>query len=80
MVPRLLKGIMIDLDMKIPDMPDEAALEELAGSVNAERMGNHPVKMTHDEIREAYRKALTPMCEAEKQACLDIWRYYGSGQ
>ena len=80
MVSRLLKGIMIDLDMKMPDLPDEAALDELAGSVNVERMNNHPVKMTRDEIREAYRKALTPMCEAEKQACLDIWRYYGSGQ
>ena len=76
MVPRLLKGIMADLDMKIPDLPDEAALDELAGSVNAERMNNHPVKMTREEIREAYRRALTPMCEAEKQACLDIWRYY----
>ncbi len=80
MVSRLLKGIVIDLDMKMPDLPDEAALDELAGSVNVERMNNHPVKMTRDEIREAYRKALTPMCEAEKQACLDIWRYYGSGQ
>ena len=77
MVPRLLKGIMADLDMRYPELPDEAALDELAGSVNAERMNNHPVKMSKDEIREAYRRALTPMCEAEKQACLDIWRYYG---
>ena len=77
MVPRLLKGIMIDLDMQIPELPDEATLEELAGSVNEERMNNHPVKMTHGEIREAYRRAMTPMCEAERQACLDIWRYYG---
>ena len=79
MVPRLLKGIMYDLEMKIPELPDDAALDELAGSVNAERMNNHPVKMTREEIREAYRKALTPACEAEKQACVDIWRYY-SGQ
>ena len=77
MVPRLLKGIMFDLEMQIPELPDSAALDELAGSVNAERMNNHPVKMTREEIREAYRRALTPMCEAEKQACLDIWRYYG---
>ncbi|MBR0514165.1 MAG: phosphonoacetaldehyde reductase [Clostridia bacterium] len=76
MVPRLLKGIMFDLEMQIPELPDDAALEELAGSVNAERMNNHPVKMTHGEIKEAYRRAMTPMCEAEKQACLDIWRYY----
>ncbi len=77
MVPRLLRGIMADLDMKNPELPDEAALDELAGSVNAERMNNHPVKMTRDEIREAYRRALTPMCAAERQACLDIWKYYG---
>ena len=77
MVPRLLKGIMIDLDMKTPDLPDEKMLDALAGSVNAERMNNHPFPMTHEEIREAYRRAMTPMCETEKQACADIWRYYG---
>jgi len=77
MAPKLLKGIMIDLDMSIPSIPDDALLAELAESVNAERLGNHPVVMTGDDVKEAYRKSMTPLCEAERRACLDIWRYYG---
>ncbi len=77
MAPKLLKGILYDLEMPIPPVPDEETLEELAASVNTERLSNHPVAMTKDEIREAYRRAMTPLCENEKQACLDIWRYYG---
>ena len=77
MVPRLLKGIMYDLEMRIPDVPDDETLEELASSVNVERLNNHPVKMTKDEIKTAYRRSMTPLCENEKQACLDIWKYYG---
>ena len=78
--PRLLKGIMYDLEMPVPQMPDKKMMEELAGSVNTERLSNHPVKMSKDEIQEAYRRAMTPLCENEKQACLDIWRYYGREQ
>ena len=77
MAPKLLKGILYDLEMTVPPVPDEDMLEELAGSVNVERLNNHPVRMTRDEIKEAYRRAMTPLCENEKQACLDIWRYYG---
>ena len=77
MVPKLLKGIMYDLEMTIPPMPDEETLNELADSVNTERLNNHPVLMTREEIRNAYRKSFTPLSVNEKQACLDIWRYYG---
>ena len=77
MVPKLLKGIMIDLEMSIPPLPDEAMLTELAESVNTERLSNHPIAMTRDEVKEAYRRSMTPLCENEMQACLDIWRYYG---
>ena len=77
MVPRLLKGILYDLDMAVPPVPDEKMLEMLASSVNRERLNNHPVTLTKDEIKTAYRRAMTPLCENEKQACLDIWRYYG---
>lgn len=77
MAPRLLKGILYDLEMEIPAVPDEKLMDELVSSVNTERLSNHPVEMTGDEIREAYRRAMTPACENEKQACLDIWRYYG---
>jgi len=77
MAPRLLKGILYDLEMAVPPVPDEETLDELAGSVNEERLSNHPVAMTKEEIKQAYRRAMTPMRDNEKQACLDIWRYYG---
>ena len=79
MVPRLLKGILYDLEMSIPAVPDENLMEELVSSVNTERLNNHPVALSGEEIREAYRRSMTPVCENEKQACLDIWRYYGRG-
>ena len=79
MAPRLLKGILFDLGMPVPPLPDEETLDELAGSVNVERLNNHPVFMSKDEIKEAYRCSMTPMCENEKQACIDMWRYYGRG-
>ena len=77
MVPRLLRGILYDLEMEIPPIPDDRALDELADSVNIERLNNHPVALSREEVREAYRRSLTPLCGNEKLACLDIWRYYG---
>ncbi|MBR6966195.1 MAG: iron-containing alcohol dehydrogenase [Clostridia bacterium] len=76
MVPRLLRGILYDLEMAVPEMPAEETLNELADSVNPERLGNHPVRMTREDVKEAYRRAFAPLCAAEKQACLDIWNYY----
>ncbi len=77
MAPKLLRGILYDLEMEIPSVPDETVLEKLACSVNTERLNNHPVKMTKEEIKMVYRRAMTPLRDNEKQACLDIWRYYG---
>lgn len=77
MVPKLLKGILYDLEMDIPPVPGEGILEELTRSVNVERLNNHPVKLSQEEIKQVYRKAMTPLRENEKLACLDIWRYYG---
>ena len=76
MVPRLLRGILYDLEMQIPDMPSEETLDLLADSVDPQRLGNHPVKMKREDLKEVYRKAFQPQCPAEKQACLDIWQYY----
>ena len=76
MVPRLLRGITEDLGMKLPETPAENVLDELTDAVDPERLGNHPVAMSRTDIREAYRRAMTPLCPAEKQACLDIWVYY----
>ncbi len=75
--PRLLQGILLSLEMPMPPLPDDAALDDLAQSVNLQRMANHPHTFSREEIREIYRKSLTPLCGAERQACLDIWRYYG---
>ena len=76
MVPRLLKGILYDLEMDVPPMPDDQTLDELTDSVNVERLNNHPVAMSREEIREAYRRSFVPLCGNEKLACVDIWRYY----
>lgn len=77
MVPKLLRGIMYDLDMVIPPVPDEETLQDLADSVNPERMSNHPLSMSSEEIKNVYRRAFAPPSNAERQVCLDIWRYYG---
>ncbi len=75
---RLLRGILIDLDMQAPPMPSAETLDVLADSVNPERLGNHPMSLTRDQIRVVYRKAFTPLAPNERQACLDIWKYYGA--
>ena len=77
MVPRFLQGILYDLEMEIPPMPDEQTLDELADAVDIERLSNHPAPLTREDVKDVYRRAFTPKCGAERQACLDIWRYYG---
>lgn len=77
LVPRLLRGIMYDLEMEIPQLPGDDLMREIVSSVDTNRLGNHPVSMSAEDVERAYRKAFTPLCAAEKQACLDIWNYYG---
>lgn len=77
MGPKLLRGLMYDLQLECPPMPDEVTLNALADSVNTERLGNHPEKLSRDDLKEIYRKAFLPLCDAERKACLDIWTYYG---
>lgn len=77
MAPKLLRGILYDMKLETPAMPDEETLKTLAASVNPERLGNHPAHLTEAELLSVYRKAFTPLCDAERQACLDIWTYYG---
>lgn len=77
MGPRLLRGMLEDLEMPLPPIPDEAALEDLTQSVNLQRLSNNPRVFTREEIRQIYRRSLRPLAEPERQACLDIWRYYG---
>ena len=76
LVPKLLRGILYDLEMEIPPMPAEELIDTLTDSVDPDRLENHPVKMTREDVRNAYVRAFTPLCPAERQACLDIWNYY----
>ncbi len=78
LVPRLLRGIMYDLEMEIPQMPGDELMRQLVSSVDPDRLGNHPVAMTAADVEKAYRKAFAPLCAAERQACLDIWHYYSA--
>ena len=77
MGPKLLRGILYDLEMEIPPMPDPETLDALADSVNTERLRNHPVDMSREDVHDAYRRSFVPLRENERQACLDIWNYYG---
>ncbi len=74
---RLLRGILYDLQMEIPPLPDREKMDYLVASVNPERLSNHPVKLTGKDLRQVYTRAFLPMGEQERQACLDIWKYYG---
>ena len=75
---RLLRGLLIDLGMEAPPMPPEEILRQLADSVNPERLGNHPQTLTREDLEMIYRQAFRPILDPERQACLDIWRYYGT--
>lgn len=77
MGPKLLYGMLIDLGMEAPELPDEALLDELADSVNVERLGNHPETLTRDDLKAIYRRAFVKPVGAARQACLDVWQYYG---
>ena len=74
---RLLAGLLIDLGMEPEAMPDEATLDALADSVNVDRLGNHPMPLTRDELKGIYRRAFTRRAGADRQVCIDLWKYYG---
>ncbi|MDO5435354.1 MAG: phosphonoacetaldehyde reductase [Clostridia bacterium] len=76
MGPKLLLGILYDLDMMPGNVPNEELLDELAASVNTQRLGNHPEQLTKDDLKVIYRRAFLKPSDAERQACTDIWRYY----
>ena len=73
---RLLRGLLTDLGMEVP-MPSPEVLDELAASVNAERLSNHPQPLSQAQLRAVYEEAFTPLNENRRQMCLDLWRYYG---
>ncbi len=74
---RLLRGMMYDLGMDPPAMPEKAMMEHLVDSVNVERLGNHPMKLERQDLKRVYTLAFLPPAEMERRACIDIWTYYG---
>lgn len=73
----LLQGLLLETGLDSREMPDDALLDVLAASVNAQRLGNHPQPLTAQELRAIYQEALTPMDWGTKEAALALWRQYG---
>lgn len=74
--PRLFRGLMLTIGLDAPLLPSSAVLDDLASSVNAERLGNHPQRLTQEMLRQVYVRAMTPLSEAERLACLKAWNDY----
>ncbi|MGN0778937.1 MAG: phosphonoacetaldehyde reductase [Aristaeellaceae bacterium] len=72
--PLLLRGLMMALGMEAPPIPAESVLDDLAASVNAQRLGNHPQRLTQAQLRDIYVKAFQPVEGAMRQQCLEVWQ------
>lgn len=72
----LLLGLLAATDMLPDAMPDDATLDALTASVNVQRLGNHPQKLTPEELRAVYKEAFTPIRTEEKARLAGIWRAY----
>lgn len=73
----VFRGMMLELGLEIPPLPDEDVLEDLTASVNAERLGNHPQKLSQKALNDVYVKAMTPLSAEKVQQCLALWRKHG---
>ena len=51
------EGMLATMEIVVPQV-DANGLEELVGSVNADRLANNPVKLNHEAIREIYAEVL----------------------
>ena len=72
--PLLLRGLMMALGMETPPMPAESVLDDLAASVNAQRLGNHPQRLTQAQLRDIYVRAFQAVEGAMRQQCLEVWQ------
>jgi len=72
----LLLGLLAATDMLPEEMPDDATLDALAASVNVERLGNHPEKLSQEELRAIYVQAFNPVPEDERARLAALWRKY----
>ena len=74
--PRLAEGLLLALDLPTPWNPGEDMLRELAGSVNLQRLANHPQVLDADSLLEVYRESLTPPETEEAARCRAVWEAY----
>ncbi len=74
--PDFLLGLLAETDMDARETPADAILDGLAASVNTQRLGNHPERLTPQELRAVYVQAFTPMTETERARCAALWRTY----
>jgi len=72
----LLLGLLAATDMLPDAMPDDDTLDALTASVNVQRLGNHPQKLTAEDLRAVYVEAFTPIEEKERARLTGIWRAY----
>lgn len=77
MVPSFLSGILLSMELPLPHVADDQALEQLADTVNLERLQNHPQVLTRADLMRIYRQALTPLSGSARQVAQDLWAYYG---
>ena len=73
----LLQGLLLETGLDSREMPEEKLLDELAASVNTQRLGNHPEPLTTQELRAIYAAAFTPMDRGTREAATGLWRQYG---
>lgn len=55
-----LQALLCRLHMPQLPMPSQAQLDELAGAVDGSRLGNHPQRLTQQDLRAIYEEALRP--------------------
>ena len=72
----LLQGLLCAADMLPTAMPDDATLDALAASVNVERLGNHPEKLSTEALRAIYVQAFTPVEDDARDDLASMWRHY----
>ena len=76
----LIQGLFLSLSLPSVPRPDQQEISDLAASVNIQRLNNHPMSLTQEELMSVYRKAFTPPAEPRRRLCLDLWNYYGEGK